>query len=68
MDQFSIFQYLMDHSVQLLGIGSSAIGVFAMVAALTPNTSDNVIADFLLRLINTAGMNVGKAKNDPFIR
>jgi len=40
-----------------------AVGVFALVATLTPNTSDNAIVDFILKLINFGGANVGKSSN-----
>ena len=46
-----------------LEIITQAVGVFALVATLTPNTSDNAIVDFLLRLGNFGAANVGKAKN-----
>ena len=46
-----------------LEILTQAVGVFALVATLTPNTSDNSIVDFLLRLINFGGANIGKSKN-----
>jgi len=40
-----------------------AIGVFALLATLTPNTSDNTIVDFLLKIVNFGAANVGKSKN-----
>ena len=43
----------------------AAIGLFAAIATMTPNKSDNVIVDFLLKLVNGLGLNVGKARNDP---
>jgi hypothetical protein len=46
-----------------LEIVVQVVGSFALIAALTPNTSDNAIADFLLRLVNTLGGNLGKATN-----
>jgi hypothetical protein len=46
-----------------LEILTQAVGVFALVATLTPNTSDNAIVDFILRLINFGGANVGSSKN-----
>ena len=46
-----------------LEILTQAVGVFALVATLTPNTSDNAIVDFLLRLVNFGAANVGKSKN-----
>ena len=39
------------------------VGTFALIATMTKNTSDNTIADFLYRAINTMGLNVGRAKN-----
>jgi|TARA_B100002049_G_scaffold208073_1_gene169350 D-alanyl-D-alanine carboxypeptidase len=47
----------------LLEVALQAVGLFSLVATMTNNASDNVIADFLLRAINTLGGNVGKAKN-----
>ena len=46
-----------------LEIITQAVGVFALVATLTPNTSDNAIVDFILKLINFGGANVGSSKN-----
>lgn len=46
-----------------LEIITQVVGVFALVATLTPNTSDNAIVDFILKLINFGGANVGSAKN-----
>jgi len=48
---------------QYVEIVVQVVGAFALIAALTPNTSDNSIADFLLRLVNTLGANLGKAAN-----
>jgi hypothetical protein len=39
------------------------VGAFSVVATMTENKSDNTIADFLLRVVNTLGANVGKASN-----
>jgi hypothetical protein len=41
------------------------VGAFALVATLTPNTSDDRIVKFLLDLTNFFGANIGKASNDP---
>ena len=48
---------------QYVEIVVQVVGAFALIAALTPNSSDNAIADFLLRLVNTLGANLGKAAN-----
>jgi hypothetical protein len=42
---------------------TQVIGTFAIVATMTPNTSDNVIVDFLARIVNFFAANVGKSKN-----
>jgi hypothetical protein len=47
----------------LLEIGLQLVGTFALIAAMTKNSSDNVIADFLLRVVNTLGGNIGRARN-----
>jgi hypothetical protein len=47
----------------LIEIGLQLVGTFALIATMTKNTSDNTIADFLYRAINTMGLNVGRAKN-----
>jgi len=47
----------------LLEVALQAVGLFSLIATMTNNSSDNVIADFLLRAVNTLGGNVGKAKN-----
>ncbi len=39
------------------------IGVFAILATLTPNKADDKVVQIVLDLINAFGMNTGKAKN-----
>jgi len=39
------------------------IGVFAVVASLTPNQSDDKIVSWILGAINAAGFNVARARN-----
>ena len=57
---FSAFLASLPQYVEII---VQVVGSFALIAALTPNTSDNAIADFLLRLVNTLGGNLGKAAN-----
>ena len=42
---------------------TQVVGVFALVATMTPNTSDNAIADFLAKVVNFLAGNFGKSKN-----
>lgn len=44
-------------------IALAIVGAFASIATITPNETDNKIADFLLKAINILGANVGKAQN-----
>lgn len=51
---------------------TSLVGVFAHIAAMTPNPHDDAIAgtlgdvsNKLWHVINVLGLNVGKAKNGP---
>lgn len=39
------------------------VGIAAIIATMTPNSSDNKAIDFLLNIVNAVGGNVGKAKN-----
>lgn len=57
------FATIINNLPSYLEIIVQAVGVFALIATLTPNTSDNAIVDFLLKLINFGGANVGSSKN-----
>ena len=48
---------------QITQIVVSVVGVAAIVASMTPNSSDNKAVDFILNIVNAIGGNVGKAKN-----
>ena len=61
MDFISVFQSLNWESI--VGIALQAVGLFSLIATQTSNAADNVIADFLLRVVNFLGGNFGKAKN-----
>jgi len=58
-----MFDFLGDNLGAIVEVVTSFVGLFALIATLTPNTSDNALADALLRLINTLGANIGKSKN-----
>ena len=47
----------------LYSIITQVVGVAALVATLTPNTSDNKAVDFVFNIINMLGANIGKSKN-----
>lgn len=46
-----------------LEIATQIIGTFAVIATMTPNTSDNAIVDFLAKVVNFFAGNFGKSKN-----
>ena len=41
------------------------IGIFALIATLTPNKADDKIVQWILDLVNFFAANIGKAKNTP---
>ena len=41
----------------------TVVGLFAVIAAFTPNKSGNKYLDLALKLVNAFGFNFGKAKN-----
>ena len=57
------FNALLAQLPQFLEIATQLIGVFALIATMTPNTSDNAIADFLLKAVNFGAANFGKSSN-----
>jgi hypothetical protein len=50
---------------EVIQIITQVVGVFAIVAAWTPNTADNKVAAMLLEGVNFLGANLGKARNAP---
>jgi hypothetical protein len=49
--------------LQWIEIIAAALGVFSLIAAITPNQTDNKISGFLLDIINLLGGNWGNARN-----
>jgi len=45
-------------------VALAVIGAFSAIATLTPNKTDNKIAQVLLDVINFIGANFGKSKNE----
>ena len=48
-----------------VSVALMAIGLFSSVATITPNKSDNKVAQGILDFINALAMNFGKAENHP---
>ena len=55
--------WLLENVGSLLDIALKLVGAFAVVATLTPNESDNAVADGLMKFINILGGNFGNARN-----
>ena len=47
----------------VIGIATSLVGAFAILATMTPNPEDDKIVSQLYKLINFLGANFGKSKN-----
>ena len=45
-------------------VALAVVGAFSAIATMTPNKTDNKIAQFLLDLVNFLGANFGNAKNE----
>jgi hypothetical protein len=55
--------WIIENGNAILEIALKVVGAFSVIASLTPNTTDNKVADALMRIINTIGFNIGQAKN-----
>ena len=58
-----MIDWIMANTEGIVQIALQVIGAFAVIAAWTPNTADNKIAQALLELVNFMGFNIGKASN-----
>ena len=48
----------------VIGIATSVVGAFAILATMTPNPKDDKIVSQLYKLINFLGANFGQSKNN----
>tara|TARA_R110000824_G_scaffold17145_11_gene70079 strand:+ start:2489 stop:2665 length:177 start_codon:yes stop_codon:yes gene_type:complete len=55
--------WIVGNAGNMVDIALKIIGAFAVIATMTPNESDNKIADGLMRLVNMLGANFGKSSN-----
>ena len=58
-----LFTSLSGNLPQYVELLTQVVGTFALIATLTPNNSDNTIADFLAKAVNFLAGNFGKSKN-----
>ena len=59
-----IINFIVGNWAQILEALIGVVGVFALVATVTPNKTDDGIVQKALEIINFLGANFGKAKND----
>ena len=57
------FQMIGTKIVEFSPIALAVVGAFALIAAKTPNKSDDRVIQFFLDIINFLGANFGTAKN-----
>jgi len=62
--EHKIMEWITDNWQDVLGIATSIVGAFAIIATMTPNPQDDKIVSMLYKLINFLGANFGKSKND----
>lgn len=55
--------WIIGNTGNILDIALRLVGIFAVVATMTPNEADNKIADSLFKFINLLGGNFWKATN-----
>ena len=55
--------WIIENAGNMVDIALKIVGAFAVIATMTPNESDNKIADGLMRLVNMLGANFGKSSN-----
>lgn len=59
----TIFQTISDWLVKYIPIITSFVGSFAILAAATPNKTDDKIVQWMLDIVNFFGANFGNARN-----
>jgi len=55
--------WVLGNTGNILDIILRVVGIFSVIATMTPNESDNKIADSLMKFINLLGGNFWKASN-----
>jgi hypothetical protein len=53
----------MENIVKYIPVALAVVGAFSAIATLTPNKTDNKIAQILLNIINALGANFGNSTN-----
>jgi hypothetical protein len=59
----NIVNYVTENWAQILEAILGIVGVFSIIATMTPNKADDQIVSFVLKAVNFLGGNVGKSTN-----
>jgi len=51
-----MFDYVMTNSVDLLALLFATLGVFSIIAKLTPTEKDNIILDKIVKMVHLLGL------------
>lgn len=60
---FEFITTIWGYKAEILAIAVQLVGVFALIASITPNQADNKIVEALYKVINFLGANFGQAHN-----
>lgn len=58
-----IFEWVSTNWEEMLMAMTSIVGGFSVIATMTPNKTDNMVVNKMMKVINFMGANFGKAKN-----
>ena len=59
-----VMEWITNNWENIIGIATSVVGAFAILATMTPNPQDDKIVSQLYKLINFLGANFGQSKNE----
>ena len=63
MNVGDIILWISAHWADVINLGTQVVGIFAIIASLTPNRTDDKILQVILDAVNFGGFNFGKAAN-----
>lgn len=58
-----MFEYLMNHTSEIIAVFTGIVTLFSAIAALTPTPKDDGWAKMAYKLVDWLALNVGKAKD-----
>jgi len=64
VNEDDVMEWITNNWENIIGIATSVVGAFAILATMTPNPQDDKIVSQLYKLINFLGANFGQSKNE----